>query len=117
MNRRVRLVGLVFTAMILLAVPASNAVGQTERATDFIHQLDQDMPGLLRSYHVPGTTVAMVEHGAVVWAKGYGMADVSAGTAVTSDTVFQAASTSKAVTAWGVMRLVEQGKLDLDSPA
>lgn len=40
----------------------------------------------------------------------------SAGTAVDGDTLFQVASLSKWVTSWGVMRLVDQGKLDLDAP-
>ena len=110
------LLGLLLT-WILLALPASNSTAQTERTTDLTRQLAQDVPGLLRSYDVPGSALALVEDGEVVWAKGYGMADMAAGKPVRSDTVFQAASISKAVTAWGVMRLVEQGKLDLDAPA
>ena len=114
--RRWLLLGLLMT-WILLASPASISTAQTEHAADFTHQLDQDVPGLLRSYEVPGTALALVEAGEVVWEQGYGMADVAKGKPVRSDTVFQAASISKAVTAWGVMRLVEQGKVDLDAPA
>ena len=45
-----------------------------------------------------------------------GVHAVSIGAAVDADTVFQTASLSKWITAWGVMALVEQGKLDLDAP-
>ena len=41
---------------------------------------------------------------------------MAAGRPVDGDTVFQAASISKTLTAWGVMRLVEQGALELDAP-
>ena len=118
MPRRWLLLGLLFSWMILLASPPSTSTAQSERtADDFTHKLEQDVPGLLRSYDVPGTSLALVEDGEVVWDEGYGLADVAAGGPVRSDTVFQAASISKAVSAWGVMRLVEQGKLDLDAPA
>lgn len=42
--------------------------------------------------------------------------NASVGEAVTGDTIFQMASVSKMVTAWGVMRLAEQGRVDLDAP-
>lgn len=45
-----------------------------------------------------------------------GVYAASIGAAVNADTVFQTASLSKWLTAWGVMALVEQGKLDLDAP-
>jgi CubicO group peptidase (beta-lactamase class C family) len=118
MPRHWLLFGLLVTWMILLVSPASISTAQTERdADDFTRQVDQDMPGLLRSYDVPGTTLALIENGEVVWTRGNGMADVATGRPVTNNTVFQAASISKAVSAWGVMRLVEQGKLELDAPA
>jgi CubicO group peptidase (beta-lactamase class C family) len=60
--------------------------------------------------------VALVHHGQVVWASGYGLADRRTGQPVTATTRFQAASLSKPVTAWGVLRLVEQGRIGLDEP-
>jgi CubicO group peptidase (beta-lactamase class C family) len=62
-----------------------------------------------------GLAVALVHHGRVVWAAGYGVAD-QAWQPVTAATRFQAASLSKPVTAWGVLRLVEQGRIGLDDP-
>lgn len=54
---------------------------------------------------------AVIEHGAV-----HGVHAVSVGETVDVDTVFQVASLSKWVSAWGVMALVQQGKIDLDAP-
>jgi CubicO group peptidase (beta-lactamase class C family) len=65
---------------------------------------------------MPGLAVALVSHGQVVWAAGYGVADRTTGQPVTAATRFQAASLSKAVTAWGVLRLVESGRIGLDEP-
>ena len=64
----------------------------------------------------PGLAVALVHHGRVAWAAGYGVADQVTRQPVTAATRFQAASLSKPVTAWGVLRLVEQGRIGLDEP-
>jgi CubicO group peptidase (beta-lactamase class C family) len=64
----------------------------------------------------PGLAVALVQHGQVVWAAGHGVADRTTGQPVTAATRFQAASLSKPVTAWGVLRLVESGRVGLDEP-
>ena len=64
----------------------------------------------------PGLAVALVCHGRTSWAAGYGFADQAKGQPVTPATRFQAASVSKPVTAWGVLRLVEQGRISLDEP-
>ena len=79
-------------------------------------ELDAVVEKAMRRHDVPGGSVAVLANGAVIWAKGYGMANLEAGTAVTADTVFEAASVSKSLVAWGIMNLVEDGLLDLDVP-
>lgn len=63
---------------------------------------------------VPGVAVAVVEAGAVEWVRGYGVTSVEDVGSVTADTLFQAASISKPVTALVVLDLVDDGILDLD---
>lgn len=63
---------------------------------------------------VPGVSIAFIEGGRVKWVRAYGVADVTERRPVTPDTLFQAASMSKMVAAAGALRLVEQGRLDLD---
>jgi CubicO group peptidase (beta-lactamase class C family) len=65
---------------------------------------------------VPGAVAAYVQDGAVVWSRAFGNADLALKMAMTTDQVFQAASLSKTLTAWGAMKLVETGRLDLDAP-
>jgi CubicO group peptidase (beta-lactamase class C family) len=70
----------------------------------------------LASSTTPGLAVALVHHGRLIWAAGYGVADRTTGQPVTASTRFQAASLSKPVTAWGVLRLIESGRIGLDEP-
>jgi CubicO group peptidase (beta-lactamase class C family) len=82
----------------------------------FTTSLENQVPAWMEQYRVPGLSIALVYGGEVIWAKGFGLADVDSATPVTSDTIFQVASVSKPVSAWGVMRLVEQNRLALDMP-
>lgn len=63
---------------------------------------------------VPGVSVAVFRNGRVEWSRGYGVRAASGNDPVTPDTVYQAGSISKPVTAMAALRLVEQGLLDLD---
>jgi CubicO group peptidase (beta-lactamase class C family)/pimeloyl-ACP methyl ester carboxylesterase len=85
-----------------------------DRSRGFAERLDEER--WLAAFEVPGAAVALVRDGRPTWAKGYGRADIAGGVPVTPDTVFEVGSISKSVTAWGVMRLVQQGKLELNAP-
>ena len=73
-------------------------------------------PNLLHEYAVPGAAVALISNGEVVWMRGYGFADVASAMPITPETVFNVGSISKSLCAWGVMRLVDRGIVDLDRP-
>ena len=64
--------------------------------------------------HTPGMGLAIVEGFEVAWAGGFGLREAGTGEPVTGRTLFQAASISKPVSALAVMRLVQDGVLDLD---
>lgn len=63
-------------------------------------------------YKVHGLSIAIIDNYNVVWAKGYGEADTLEHRPVTVNTLFQPASIGKSLHAVGVMKLVEQGKID-----
>jgi CubicO group peptidase (beta-lactamase class C family) len=74
-----------------------------------------DVGARMAHYGVPGMSVAVIEHGDVQWAAGYG-ACYADGPAVEPTTLFQAASISKVVNALGVLALWQRGLFDLDVP-
>ncbi len=71
---------------------------------------------LIKTTHIPGLSVAVGVNGQVVWAEGFGLADVEQQTPVTPLTRFRLGSVSKMLTVAAVARLHEEGKLDLDAP-
>ena len=68
----------------------------------------------MAALHVPGVSIAVIHDGKIEWARGFGVTRVG-GPPVTPDTLFQAASISKPVAAMAVLRLVEAGKIGLDT--
>jgi CubicO group peptidase (beta-lactamase class C family) len=68
------------------------------------------------AYHLPGAAVAVVQDGELLFAKGYGYADIATRQPVVAEqTLFRPGSISKLLIWTAVMQLVEQGKLDLDA--
>lgn len=95
------------------ALPASTA-GLTTADVDA--WLDDTVPDALAEGRIAGATVAVVHDGEVVTTRGFGEADVAAGTPVDAeDTLFRPGSVSKMLTATAVMQLVEDGRVDLDT--
>lgn len=71
---------------------------------------------LVKTKHIPGFSVAVASGGTIVWAEGFGYADVEQQVEVTPLTRFRLGSVSKMITTAGLARLVEEGQLDLDAP-
>ena len=70
--------------------------------------------GEMRKRQVAGLSLAIIQDGKIVKARGYGVTERSGDSPVTTATLFQAGSISKSVSALGALRLVEQSKLALD---
>jgi N-acyl-D-amino-acid deacylase len=77
--------------------------------------VDAVMQELLTEHSIPGAAVAITDGGRLVYARGFGYGDVAAREKVTPESLFRIASISKPVTSATVFRLIEQGKLTLDS--
>jgi protein-L-isoaspartate(D-aspartate) O-methyltransferase len=78
---------------------------------------DRAMLSLLAHWGIPGAALAVAKDGRLVLARGYGLANVEEGEPVLPESLFRIASVSKPLTAMAILRLVEQGRLDLDTPA
>ncbi|MFQ5904084.1 MAG: serine hydrolase domain-containing protein, partial [Candidatus Binatia bacterium] len=91
----------------------SNAEAEgLQRLERFAKQLED----LRQSLKIPGLSAAIVRDQKVVWAEGFGFADIEKRIAATPDTPYRIASLTKTFASTLIMQLVEQGKLDLDEP-
>src|SRR5262249_33457622 len=78
--------------------------------------LDQRVKRLMARPAMVGMAVGVVENGRITFLRGYGETLAGSGDPVTTDTVFRWASVSKGVAATMVVKLAEQGKIDLRAP-
>jgi CubicO group peptidase (beta-lactamase class C family) len=81
-----------------------------------IARLQKDVPRLMKEAEVPGMAVVVLRDGKVRWAQNFGVKNAKSGAAVDDATIFEAASLSKPVFAYAVLKLMEQGKIGLDVP-
>ncbi len=70
----------------------------------------------MKQYHIPGAAIALIADQEIVWQANYGLANVEEEVPVSEGTVFKLWSLAKAFTAVEMMRLVEEGRVDLDAP-
>jgi N-acyl-D-amino-acid deacylase len=75
---------------------------------------DRSMREFMKEHRVPGASIAVTNGGRVVFARGYGYADVASRQKVDPESLFRIASISKPITAVAILQLVEGGKLTLD---
>ena len=117
--------GKLFILLLLLLVqlPAcaqndtKDKIQQVEKGLVGSVQINGGAPGTIQErmahFKVPGLSIAVIQNYHLVWAKGYGFANDSLKIPVTAQTLFQAASISKSINAVGVLKLVQEKKLDL----
>lgn len=79
-------------------------------------ELVRDLPRIMRIAGVPGASIAVVDRGKLAWSGSFGLKNILTREPVREDTLFEAASMTKPVFAYAVMRLVDEKRLDLDKP-
>jgi len=89
----------------------TNAAAQTESAAA---KVDQYIAQQMKEQRIPGLSLAVVQDGKIIKAKGYGYADLEFNAPVTPETIFESGSIGKQFTATAVMMLVEEGKIGLE---
>jgi CubicO group peptidase (beta-lactamase class C family) len=105
-----------FGASVALARIAPEAVVLSRDPEAVAARIQALVPGLMREFRVPGVQISLVADGGIAWSCAYGVLSASAPGAVTRESLFEACSMSKPVFAYLVLKLVEQGRLDLDRP-
>lgn len=98
-----------------MVIPVAEGISDLEPAqNNTAGKLEKLIPDLMSRADVPGVSIALIEDGKVVWVGSFGVKNVQTGEKVDDRTVFEAASISKPVFTFAVLKLVDEGKLDLD---
>ena len=107
------------TLILLVTLTAVSLTGQaqTGQAVPEMANYDAFFPDFLARHGIPGAAVAVAKDGRLVYARGFGLADIEANEPVQPTSRFRVASVSKPITGVIAMRLVEDGLLDLDASA
>jgi CubicO group peptidase (beta-lactamase class C family) len=104
------------TCVLLLCCRTVAAQASPGFPADVSARIVQAVERHMREARIPGLSIAIGDRGQVVWARGFGQADLEGGIAVTPATLFRLQSTQKLLTATAVLRLAELGRLGLDDP-
>jgi CubicO group peptidase (beta-lactamase class C family) len=113
----------LFTGMQAVAQTKSQETGQPNaslktsvKKAELSARLEKLVPQLMKDGGVPGLSVLVIHDNRIFWQRAFGLSNADTKQSITDDTVFEAASLSKPVFAYGVLKLVDAGKLDLDTP-
>lgn len=103
--------------MILTLLLVVDAHGQASGTPPGVEQIESAFLGFVKANALPGASLAIAKNGKLVFARGYGLADVEQNQPVQPESTFRFGSIGKTITAIAIMKLVQDGKLDLDSSA
>ncbi|MDQ2901341.1 MAG: serine hydrolase [Acidobacteriota bacterium] len=103
--------------MVSFLQAASAQTQITGEAAPGLGTFDKIMTDLICEYKVPAAQLAITYNGKLVLARGYGLADVENNLSVQPDSMFRIASNSKQITSVAILKLIEQGTLNLDDKA
>lgn len=98
---------------LILCVVSDKIFAESIHSDDFLHS---QVPALMEKYNVPGVAIGTLKNGSVSKYYFFGYADLLSKKLIDKDTGFNVGSISKSVTAWGVMKLVQEGKIEIDAP-
>src|SRR6266481_5411286 len=106
---------LLLLSTALASVPPGSTAQQKEDLPHpkTVEELKKAMKDVLDKEHVPGAGLALVANGEVLWCGGIGQADIAANRAVSCDTEFRVGSISKTFVALALLKLQEEGKINL----
>ena len=81
-----------------------------------IKTADTLVPALIKEYKVPGVSICIINNYEIKWSGTYGVGNSYTKTGVTQNSIFEACSMSKPLFAFLVMKLADEGNIDLDKP-
>ena len=105
---------LLLTLSLPAGIHAQTGAGAADQAR--LAQFQQSLDSLRRQYAIPGLSAAIVNNGQIIWEAGFGFQDVENQIPATPDTPYRTASITKTLASMLLMKCVERGALNLDTP-
>ncbi len=90
-------------------------IAQERSAPGSISRVDDSIVMFMKKYNIPGLSVAIGEDDKLIYIKAFGYANISTREKVTPESLFRIASISKPFTSVAIMKLIQSGKLSIDS--
>ncbi|MCG2584573.1 serine hydrolase [Massilia sp. TS11] len=106
----------LFACILILFSAAAGATERLEAVQRVLPQLDQTFSTLADKEHIPGIVWGVVLDGKLVHVRSQGVANIETKVPVSAQTAFRIASMSKSFAALAILRLRDEGKLQLDDP-
>jgi CubicO group peptidase (beta-lactamase class C family) len=104
----------VFLMVMMLSAIISTRSWSQESSEPVNPALDNFFTGLMDKYKFVGIGACLIKDDRIAWAGNYGYANMETGKMINKESIFQLSSLSKTITAFAVLQLYEEGKLDLD---
>ena len=120
---------ILFLVFLFILFLSSKSYSQSANTSDKIKQVETNLvapieiegdPGftiteMMAIHKLNGVSIAVIYNYKIDWVKGYGWADAEKKIPVTTQTLFQAASISKSINSVGILKLVQDKKIDLNT--
>lgn len=94
--------------------PLNKVLSNTDSELPIAQKLDRSIEKFMKTWQIRGASFALMKDDKLIYSKGYGYADAETGEEVDVRHIFRIASVSKLITASGIMKLAEEGKLRLE---
>lgn len=94
----------------------TSVLQNTHRILQTIDELKAEIDSLLTKYKIPGASIAIVTKDSIIYVGGLGYANIELKTPVNENTHFRVGSITKSFVALGILKLVEEGRIDLQTP-
>jgi CubicO group peptidase (beta-lactamase class C family) len=101
--------------LVLLPITLSSQTKQEPASPKTLDDFQKAIQTELDKHHLPGAGVALVSHGELLWCGGFGLADLASKKPIACDTEFRVGSISKSFIALALLKLQEEGKINLEA--
>jgi len=116
-NRKYKIMKNLILCLILLSPIYAFGEMNVQISDTAVTKIDSVVKSLMKSKHIAGSSIAIVDHGQIPYEKGYGFSDRRKNIKASAHTNYCIGSTTKTFTAMAIMKLRDEGKIDLEKPA